>query len=850
VLQEELTKDPRMKVELLKDPYKLDVTDLAGYDALLLHFMNWEKPDPNDRAKENLRNFVERGGGLVIIHFACGAFQGWPEYVVLAGRIYDRTNTHDPRGPFTVNLANTRHPLTRGMPSSFDTDDELYICLTGDKPVELLASARSKITKRDHPMGLVHNYGKGRVFLTPLGHDVKALRAAGTADLIRRATAWTAGREPTEPSSQPAVREKVLFDFDRGFDFAKVTTEDAAVAEAKSPSGSRLRVTTGHRQSWPGVTLPAPTGHWDLSPFASVALTIRNVGSNELRISCRVDNPGADGRKNCVTDSLALGPGRTGSLKVALKRDSDDKLGGKLFGMRGYPVTAGGPGTVEPKNITQLLLFVNRPGSDHVFEVDDIRATGAYTPPTARVTDAEPFFPFIDAFGQYKHRDWAGKVHSFAELTERREAEAKELAAEPARSTGTNSAAGRLVRNSRPAASSGSRSIAASGGSWIRRAACSSRTGSIACGCSTPRPSPSGRNGSRTSRAGRRSSGSFSRPATRKGHYAGRSPQCFSFSAANLFRKYGADWKEFIPKSSTAACAVGASTPSATGPMKRRACCAARLQTPSSSRGAKMIEGSEGYWGKFPDVFDLSFEAGVRRSMTAKKDKSAGDPWCLGYFSDNEMSWGDDVSLALAALRSPPEQAAKKVFLADLKKKYGDIARLNAAWGTQHESWDALLESREAPDRTKARADLTAFYSRAAEQYFRTVRDAIKAVAPNQLYLGCRFAWVNERAAIAAGKYCDVVSYNLINATSLTSNIRAATSHLSSVSFTSVRWTGACSTPASCRSPIRKHARGLTRIMSSAPRVIRNSSARIGSSGRTNRPPAASMTKRITRSVS
>jgi hypothetical protein len=41
------------------------------------------------------------------------------------------------------------------------------------------------------------------------------------------------------------------------------------------------------------------------------------------------------------------------------------------------------------------------------------------------------------------------------------------------------------------------------------------------------------------------------------------------------------------------------------------------------------------------------------------------------------------------------------------------------------------------------------------------VREVIKAVAPSQLYLGCRFAAVNARAAAAAARYCDVVSYNL-----------------------------------------------------------------------------------------
>ena len=73
-----------------------------------------------------------------------------------------------------------------------------------------------------------------------------------------------------------------------------------------------------------------------------------------------------------------------------------------------------------------------------------------------------------------------------------------------------------------------------------------------------------------------------------------------------------------------------------------------------------MLEGSEGYWGKFPDVFDPSFAESLRRSMEAKKNASAGDPWCIGYFSDNEMSWGDDTSLAVGVLKSPVDQPAKR----------------------------------------------------------------------------------------------------------------------------------------------------------------------------------------------
>jgi hypothetical protein len=125
------------------------------------------------------------------------------------------------------------------------------------------------------------------------------------------------------------------------------------------------------------------------------------------------------------------------------------------------------------------------------------------------------------------------------------------------------------------------------------------------------------------------------------------------------------------------------------------------------------------------------------------------------------LAWGDELSLATAALASPSEQAAKKVFLADLQKKYGAIEKLNNAWGVSHSSWAALAESRTPPDEQKAKEDLGAFYTKIAEEYFRHCREAVKQVAPDNLYLGCRFAWVNDRGARAAAKFCDVIGYNL-----------------------------------------------------------------------------------------
>src|SRR5438132_1648968 len=66
----------------------------------------------------------------------------------------------------------------------------------------------------------------------------------------------------------------VLFDFVRGFDLTKVAVQDATVSRTKTASGSALRVATGHRQSWPGVTLRAPAEHWDLSRYGQAVLTL------------------------------------------------------------------------------------------------------------------------------------------------------------------------------------------------------------------------------------------------------------------------------------------------------------------------------------------------------------------------------------------------------------------------------------------------------------------------------------------------------------------------------------------------------------------------------------------------
>ena len=195
-LAAQLRMDKRLQVEIVETPEFLADPRLQGFDVVVFHWMNWEKPSPGEAARENFRKFVEGGNGLVLVHFACGAFQDWPEFRKIAGRVYDpKLPPHDPRGSYAVQITDPQHPITAGL-KDFEADDELYTCLAGDAAIRILATSKSKITGKDEPMAFVLEYGKGRVFHSPLGHDVKALTLPGVAELFRRGTAWAAGLSP------------------------------------------------------------------------------------------------------------------------------------------------------------------------------------------------------------------------------------------------------------------------------------------------------------------------------------------------------------------------------------------------------------------------------------------------------------------------------------------------------------------------------------------------------------------------------------------------------------------------------------------------------------------------------
>lgn len=580
---------------------------------------------------------------------------------------------------------------------------------------------------------------------------------------------------PAVASADPQPR---LFDPDP----ARITTDaGGALSARRAGNRSVLRVEVDHHRPWPGIHLPAPAGDWDLSAFAYVDVLLGNPTEHPVRVDVRIDSPGGDGQFHCCSDGATLPPKGEGSVRVALRREKPPWVKVELQGMKGFPWGMPrdwglpGEGTLDAAHVTQLIIYSPHPREDGAFEVLDVRAGGVYPPPTRLLEDPGRFFPFIDSFGQFIHRDWPGKTHELADLATARRNEAADLDAHPGPSSWDRF--GGWKDGPALNATGFFRTEKRDGKWWLvdpdGRLFFSSGIDAISL---DEGGTPIDRRGnwfaSLPAADGPLASCYSTAWQVALGDYAGAHPRCFNFARANVIRKYDGDIDVYDNIIHRRLRSWGINT---IGNWSSHEVYGKR-KTPyvvTFYSGGPPLAGSTGYWGKFRDPFDPAFRQSLRQSVHDEIGSSAADPLCVGYFVDNELSWSDDdISLAAATLRSPGAQAAKKAFIAQLQKHYGEVGNLNSTWKSNYGTWEDLLASTNFTPGDNSRADLITFQRHLCETYFRTIRETLKAAAPNHLYLGCRFAAVNGVAAAAAAEFCDVVSFNIYRKTPESSAIQ------------------------------------------------------------------------------
>ncbi|TAH39522.1 MAG: DUF1080 domain-containing protein [Planctomycetota bacterium] len=186
-----------------------DAAALAQYRVFVL---NYNGPRWGEPAETNFLNAVRSGAGVVVVHAANNAFEGWTEYEKMVALCWRQGTGHGSFHMFDVAITDRDHPVTRELFEIRGHPDELYHRLVPTPGAEyrVLATAYSDPgtggTGNHEPMVVVLNYGSGRVFHTPLGHvwpGVEGTRVSMQdpqfAELIVRGAEWAAIGQITPP---------------------------------------------------------------------------------------------------------------------------------------------------------------------------------------------------------------------------------------------------------------------------------------------------------------------------------------------------------------------------------------------------------------------------------------------------------------------------------------------------------------------------------------------------------------------------------------------------------------------------------------------------------------------------
>jgi uncharacterized cupredoxin-like copper-binding protein len=410
-------------------------------------------------------------------------------------------------------------------------------------------------------------------------------------------------------AAQPGA---MLFDFENGFSPASAKAFGAVTALDVKDGNTGLSIAPKDAAAWEGATLAFAAK--DLSGARGIAMTVRNSGTNRVNVYGHVNE---DNSYPSNQGYVMLEPGETDTLYVHFHRSKAPAyMAGYLKGMKGLP---GGHTEhweiIDLTRVTQVQISVFNPGAGRSFVVDDVRAWGTYAPPTEAELQSG-FFPLLDTLGQYRHAAWPGKIASGADVAAQAGAEAEDLAAHPGPAEW--SAYGGWTGGPKQEATGRFRTLKA-GGKWWLADPDGYLFWSMGITCVN--------SGETTPVAGRE--GYFTAPPA-NGDYRG----------ANLKRKFGSAW----------------SAKSAALAHQRLRSWGVNTMGNWSDKGiyglkktAYTVNFATGIGPALPAAIDTaSFRASVRARLTALKQELADDPWCLGVFSDNELTWPASTAAAVS----------------------------------------------------------------------------------------------------------------------------------------------------------------------------------------------------------
>lgn len=200
----------------------VNADNLRMYAGLLI-FANIERITPE--AERALLEYVENGGGLIPVHCASFCFLNSEKYVELVGAQFKRHGFTR----FETKIVAADHEIMKGLqPISSEDESYMHSRHNSDRIVlETRSDASGPVSDPSgEPYTWIRNSGKGRVFYTAWGHDVRTWSNPSFQQLLARGVRW-ACQAPQLAVVQP-LNSSVNAD-------SKTTTQSKAVEQANRP---------------------------------------------------------------------------------------------------------------------------------------------------------------------------------------------------------------------------------------------------------------------------------------------------------------------------------------------------------------------------------------------------------------------------------------------------------------------------------------------------------------------------------------------------------------------------------------------------------------------------------------
>ena len=504
------------------------------------------------------------------------------------------------------------------------------------------------------------------------------------------------------------------------------------------------------KTDWPGVRFEAGKAYEaaDWSAVGALAIEVRNPDAALLDVHVRVDDDAkANGAVHCRQGHATVGPRERVTLVFPMEATAPGMRAGPPLeaGKNSRRMQASGR-ALDDSHIVAFQLFLAKPEQARAIEIFSVR----WLP-------KPELCGIVDRFGQYTHAEWSGKLHAEAELVERRAKEQRWLREHPG--VADRDEFGGWKKGPQLKATGFFRAEQRDGRWWLV-----TPSGHLfwSIGSTCVRPESSG-------------------PVKGRETMFAALPDEFAkkgladFYRLNLERKYGENWlAEWISVTCARLPAWGFNTIANWSDVTTYRPHKVPYTATVSCGGLPFISAEEykhvlGPSHRLPDFFSERFPQVYEAAIVKATAEWRDDPWCIGWFVDNELAWdswaqmgtGSDYLIAREAIGAPPTLAARQAFVKLLRTKYGSVEAFAKAWGVAASSWDDPVRIKPAQLNAASRADCSAFMTALAERYFSVVSAAVKKHAPNQLYLGCRFAIRPKEVVAVAAKYCDVISFNI-----------------------------------------------------------------------------------------